>query len=123
VGQHRSASGSALLGLDGFRQRHDGTLCRTGRTRHSATGTAKAIWDHLHRDDHGVIATEGSAACGVTVRRSVTPQEVIPVMRCHSVHGLLTALNATVPRALAGSRVVGLGGLEPPTSSLSAKCR
>jgi hypothetical protein len=51
---------------------------------------------------------------------SMTPQEVMPVMRCHAVHGRRVRSERNYEwRSRWLSLVVGLGGLEPPASSLS----
>src|SRR4029453_15452010 len=53
-------------------------------------------------------------------RLSMTPQEVMPVMRCHPVDGCRTSSKRTWDeRSRWLLLVVGLGGLEPPASSLS----
>ncbi len=50
----------------------------------------------------------------------MTPQEVRPVMRCHPVYSPPHRLRTTCDERYRWlSLVVGLGGLEPPTSSLS----
>jgi hypothetical protein len=50
----------------------------------------------------------------------MTPQEVMPVMRCHTVRGRLTGSGCNRDEGSCWlSLVVGLGGLEPPPSSLS----
>src|SRR5829696_6521162 len=50
----------------------------------------------------------------------MTPQEVMPVMRCHPVHGCQTGSEGSHRQRIGWlSLVVGLPGLEPGTSSLS----
>jgi hypothetical protein len=56
--------------------------------------------------------------------RSMTPQAVNQVMRCHTIHVRRTDSSCNRDWGSCWlSLVVGLGGLEPPTSSLSAKYR
>jgi hypothetical protein len=55
---------------------------------------------------------------------SMTPQEVMLVMRCHAIHGRRVRSERNYEwRSRWLSLVVGLGGLEPPASSLSAITR
>jgi hypothetical protein len=53
----------------------------------------------------------------------MTPQEVMPVMRCHPIHGRrIASKQSSNERSRWLSPVVGLAGLEPAASSLSGFC-
>jgi hypothetical protein len=77
--------------------------------------------------DHDFIAPGDAAQSGDQRDRfgpSMTPQAVMPVMRCRAVHGSRSGSGRTSDeRSCCLWLVVGLGGLEPPTSSLSGIIR
>jgi hypothetical protein len=49
----------------------------------------------------------------------MTPQEVMPVMRCHPLDACRTGSKRACDERSRWLLLVGLGGLEPPASSLS----